>query len=1338
MSNKIRKIEKIMLMLLCMLLCMGVSANVVAKAASTTTTIAEGQPDSSKNWTVWITKTDTSTTCYIKPAKSGVSGVSSGKVKIPATITYKSKSYNVTNIRAYAYNGNTSITSIDLTNAVNLKTIGSYAFKNCTKLQKIYQIGKTKLSAIGTEAFYGDTALVGNSYSTLAIPKTVTKIGDSAFYNCAKIDVVDASDAAGIKTVGTNAFKGVNSECAISVYDAAAYKLFKASKVTGSLTARNVAITYNSNFSPAKAVVEKVDVEEIITETGGIFPRTGYTLKQWNTKADGKGKAYALNRNEPFITDTGAITLYAIWTVNTYTVKFDKNAPTNIKGGAAYTVNGTMNSVACTYDVSKALPTTVYTCAGFKLDGWYTNKECTGSKVTALNKLTPSNKATVILYPKWTPITYKIRYNANGGTGTMADTSVKYNALVNLTANTYTRVGYNYIGWATSAAGAKVYRDQESVMNLTTKDAAIVNIYAAWDPIQYRLLYNAPEVYEDEDNHVLASVEGSMDSEYVDYDNHFILPASGFSCEGYEFKGWKDSNGNSITEAFNLSSVDGADINIYADLQPVTYTVSFDSNGGVFKEGSTAPETMTMSYSKSYVVSGDAYEKTGYRFAGWALTADGDVKYRAGQKICNLMNTSGSTTLYAVWKPITYKVSFNANAPEGAEADGYMADVTCTYDAGRRLGYNDYSCKGYKFVGWNTMADGSGVTFADNESVLNLSATSTTITLYAQWEPISYTIRFNVDGSGAKAPEDIQCTSGQPFTIPENDETMHKNGYRFLCWSNKVDGKKNDPDALEFLPGETYNVLLAEEDGQVVELYAVWTTKSYKIRYVTGIENVTMDDVAVEWNKQINIAQPVQNKTGYTFDGWNTREDGTGVLVTGKFSPKTSAATSYGQPDEVDEYVTVITLYAQWRAATYKIMLDVKDGTLPDNTDDTLEVLYGDKFADRLPQPAKEGYDFGGWKNENGDIVSADAVYDKDGDMALEAVWNIKKFKVTFECGNASINNKKTYTKTYEWNAVLGNIQPKLTEAQKSANKKFVGWYTENARGEKTYIKADKKIKSDMKLKADISRPTYNVTFDLGYKSRGKQVVRNTTFKYKQMLNTYRGLASYKKRAGYLFSHWYYVKDGKQIKVNETDKITGSVTLYAKWRIPQIEKNGTKLDNKNKRMTMSWKNDPSYVEIQYRSSYTAAGLAKAKINGFKAKTKMVNGKKKTVLGNELTLTYLNKYVYVQVRAKFKDSKGNIKYTSWQTIRDVYHVRDSVTFDPKGGTINGKTATKKVVYVRNRDLSTSSNFPNGKMYTPVKKGYKFAGWYYNKNGRAYKVAINSKLASGTRVYAKWTR
>ena len=83
---------------------------------------------------------------------------------------------------------------------------------------------------------------------------------------------------------------------------------------------------------------------------------------------------------------------------------------------------------------------------------------------------------------------YSVKFNANGGTGTMSNESFTYGTAKALTANAFKRTGYTFQGWATSSSGSKVYNDKQSVSNLTTTSGAVVNLYAVWKRALYMVI----------------------------------------------------------------------------------------------------------------------------------------------------------------------------------------------------------------------------------------------------------------------------------------------------------------------------------------------------------------------------------------------------------------------------------------------------------------------------------------------------------------------------------------------------------------------------------------------------------------------------------------------------------------------------------------------------------------------------------------------------------------------------------------------------------------------------------------------------------------------------------
>ena len=81
---------------------------------------------------------------------------------------------------------------------------------------------------------------------------------------------------------------------------------------------------------------------------------------------------------------------------------------------------------------------------------------------------------------KYTPNTYKVSFDANGGKGTMPVQDFTYDVEQLLSENTFTRANYTFSGWSTAKNGVKAYDDQQNVENLTADNKGMVTLYAVW------------------------------------------------------------------------------------------------------------------------------------------------------------------------------------------------------------------------------------------------------------------------------------------------------------------------------------------------------------------------------------------------------------------------------------------------------------------------------------------------------------------------------------------------------------------------------------------------------------------------------------------------------------------------------------------------------------------------------------------------------------------------------------------------------------------------------------------------------------------------------------------
>ena len=197
------------------------------------------------------------------------------------------------------------------------------------------------------------------------------------------------------------------------------------------------------------------------------FTKPGYTFAGWNTAADGTGTAYTNRQTTPNVTteNGGAVTLYAQWTANSYTVKFDGNG-----------AEGTMADQSFTYDVEQALTANGFTKTGYTFAGWKLDDTTYEDGATVKNLAT---EGALTLTAQWTANSYTVKFDGNGAEGTMADQSFTYDVEQALTANGFTKTGYTFAGWK---LGDTTYEDGATVKNLATSEE--ITLIAQWTAIK--------------------------------------------------------------------------------------------------------------------------------------------------------------------------------------------------------------------------------------------------------------------------------------------------------------------------------------------------------------------------------------------------------------------------------------------------------------------------------------------------------------------------------------------------------------------------------------------------------------------------------------------------------------------------------------------------------------------------------------------------------------------------------------------------------------------------------------------------------------------------------------
>lgn len=446
-----------------------------------------------------------------------------------------------------------------------------------------------------------------------------------------------------------------------------------------------------------------------------------------------------------------------------------------------------------------------YTCG-------YTDTAAGSIKYTT--SITVSDNKTI--YVKCNPNTYTINFDSDGGT-TVSSKTATYDSKIGTLTNP-TKTGYNFAGWyleTESITSESVYKYAKDITlkakwTEATNTKYTVNYYLQtldkkYDKATESIVYTGTtnktvdaelKTYEGfvtpskQTVKILADGSAKVDYYYVRKElkvtfinastkkevtylygkENQAFTNNGFSKTGYTLTGYSNTNGGSknyeVTNAVTGAFIDTnyPSKTVYVVFTANTYKIAFNNNGGT---GSM--NTITCTYDKDCTLTKNTFTKTGYTFAGWSKTSDGEIEYTNNETVKNLA-TSGNITLYAKWTANTYTITYNANGGSGT-----MNKTTCTYDTNCTLAANSFTRTGYTFAKW-TKDSTTGTPYAVGSTVKNL-ATSGNVNMYAKWNINSYKVTISTTKmSTSSSSFNLNYNASNQITITPNSEYYISSG----------------------------------------------------------------------------------------------------------------------------------------------------------------------------------------------------------------------------------------------------------------------------------------------------------------------------------------------------------------------------------------------------------------------------------------------------------------------------------------------------------------------------------------------------------------------------------
>ena len=861
--------------------------------------------------------------------------------------------------------------------------------------------------------------------------------------------------------------------------------------------------------------------------TENTYTKQGYIFNGWNTKYDGTGTAYTDGQEVNNLTtdNNGKVTLFAQWTGNSYTVKFDAN------GG-----EGAMADQSFTYGTVQNLTANSFIRTGYTFKGWNIAADGSGTAYTdgqEVNNLATSGEIT--LYAQWTKNQYTVSFNPNRNILLSEYTEVGYlgtdgNQYINLghahpiSSNTKVEIGaefgHSYIYGYTGGDG-KRYAGIPYSIYTGSATASWTGDTAYHD---YVFDHSSGATIDGNTYSLTGTPSGSSGTRDI-----YLFRAlnSTVFVEGKIYY-YKQYEGNTLV--YDLVPCYRNSDNVSGMYDMVSNTFFTNAGTGSF---TTGYRTQQFEYDTAQKLISNSITKTGNTFNGWNTSADGSgTAYEDKQEVNNLTDeNNGTVNLYAQWKATEYDVIFSPNSGilpseyselEYIESQNYAYILTGVMSDNNYLKF-DVQYAVTKLPTSYYMVFGSYKDEPSNTTRLLWGANGTIVYGYVNNKANSYATKDNTRRT---------INTIYTETLERNDNTIKYTS------STGVNSTNNNPASGTAYSG---NIRIGSSNLRIY-YFKIYDNGNLIRDYVPCFRNSdgeaglydlvnnefhTNDSTTSEskfikgksqhfvYDTAQNLTENTYTKQGYTFNGWNTKPDGTG--------------TSYTDGQEVNNLATSgdVTLYAQWNVNSYHVTY-VDVNILTENQIQTNIAATGDSITNN-----NGVYTISKSSAYTGLYIPA-STFEKGKTYALR--YQVQKTAGTLQNigGHAAITTQKSFTIDGE-NSVNTYDQPHKGNGNISNDTnvhtiEFVFTYIGNHNNTMDVYIQPNRAKTDSVIVKISNIALY-------------EVVDEATYTYGQTLGT----LPTKTKTGYMFNGWFTEPNGGTKVTEETTIAAHDAVYYAQW-----------------------------------------------------------------------------------------------------------------------------------------------------------------------------------------------
>ena len=288
--------------------------------------------------------------------------------------------------------------------------------------------------------------------------------------------------------------------------------------------------------------------------------------------------------------------------------------------------------------------------------------------------------------------------------------------------------------------------------------------------------------------------------------------------------------------------------------------------------------------------------------------------------------------------PVT-PVAWNIYYSDESGASGATAPTTAIDGVNAVVASCGFTRPGYTFTGWNSKSNGLGTTYSAGSTITYTNYDSDySIELFAQWKEDTATVTYSAANggkvglgtSGSVNSNSVSETVGAATGVLTGTTSATfsgasakaSTGYHFDGWSTSGVNELDSDDATSTTITPTTVVKLTNyaDAGSAVAIYhgvtvtANFNANRYTVSYDANGGTGTLTASSVTYgNNDTLAAASALSQDGYTFSGWNTKADGSGVSVSDGATLNTATLNSLISSSALaDKDGSSTTLYAQW------------------------------------------------------------------------------------------------------------------------------------------------------------------------------------------------------------------------------------------------------------------------------------------------------------------------------------------------------------------------------------------------------------------------------------------